>query len=352
MPKETLIVDHRRLADFCLAVLATHALAEPALSAVCTHLLEANLLGIDSHGIQQLPGYTRSLNNGRIHKLAQPKEISNDAAAIMRLDGDGGAGHYVAQWATDRLIVRARQTGIAIAAVSNSNHFGMAGYYTRRIAAAGMVGFATSDTNVADLAPYGGRELRIGNNAVSWALPTGSDTPVVLDTASGTVSGGKVKHFAYAGLPMPPDWAIDADGLPTTEADKAQRNIANSYKGSAMALICDLLCGPLLGTASSFFKDKAVHDSANGTGHVILAMDIRHFTEPEAFNSQVQRTIQAYKDCAPVDHGTVIDYPGEREIRTRHQRLQHGIPLPLALLATLENEYGKTFTDRLNALNT
>jgi LDH2 family malate/lactate/ureidoglycolate dehydrogenase len=101
-----------------------------------------------------------------------------------------------------RAIAVARSTGMAAVGVSDSNHFGVAGVYTRMAAAAGMVGFATSDTNVVDLAPFGGREARLGNNPLSWAVPCG-DTPVVLDMAAGTVSGGRIRHFAYLGLPIP-----------------------------------------------------------------------------------------------------------------------------------------------------
>ncbi len=270
---QTLLIQPPTLHKFLSQVLKPHCLSSEAQTALITHLVEANLWGIDSHGLQQIIGYDKSLKSGRINPKPQIKVIS-DRPSMIRIDADAAPGQYAAKVAMEMAIAAAKKTGIAVVGVTNSNHFGVAGYYTRMAAEAGTIGFATTDTNVVDLAPFGGSVAKLGNNAISWGIPTGTNCPVIIDMATGAVSGGKVKHFAYQGLEIPLGWGLTAEGKPTNNPKEVAVNIPASYKGSGLAFISDLLCGPLLGTATAMFKNKAIHDGANGTGHLFWVMDV------------------------------------------------------------------------------
>lgn len=335
------------LDQFLDRVLAPYDLLPEVASALKDHLLQANLWGIDSHGLQQIIGYDKSLHSGRINPRPQLTSTC-DRPTMLRLDGDRSPGQYAAKVAMEQAITQAQQYGMAVVGVTNSNHFGMAGYYTRMAAAAGMIGFATSDTNVVDLAPYGGKVAKLGNNPLSWAIPCG-DHPIVLDMATGAVSGGKIKHFAYQGFPIPMGWGLTASGEMTTEPQQAVVNLPASYKGSGLALIADLLCGPLLGTAAAMFKIKAIHDAANGTGHFFWVLDVAAWTERSTFEQDVQQAIQALHATPRLDPDQPIYYPGELEDLTQAQRSQSGIPVPTTLLDTLRQHFGTAAVALLTA---
>lgn len=337
---QILSVQSPTLLNFLSQVLKPHSLSSEAQTALIIHLVEANLCGIDSHGLQQIIGYNKSLKSGRINPKPQIKVISQ-RPSLIRIDADAAPGQYAAKVAMEMAIEAASKTGIAVVGVTNSNHFGVAGYYTRMATEAGMIGFATTDTNAVDLAPFGGSIAKVGNNAISWGIPTGTNQPVIIDMAAGAVSGGKVKHFAYQDLEIPLGWGLTADGKPTNNPKEVAVNIPASYKGSGLAFISDLLCGPLLGTATAMFKNKAIHNAANGTGHLFWVLDIAAWTDRQQFEQEVQKAINSLKETPRLEAEEPIYYPGELETITREQRLQKGIPIPLALIETLTAYFGE-----------
>ena len=152
---QTLLIQPPTLHSFLTQVLKPHSLSSEAENALITHLVEANLWGIDSHGLQQIIGYDKSLKSGRINSKPEIK-IIDQRPSLIRIDAVAAPGQYAAKVAMEMAIAAAGKTGIAVVGVTNSNHFGVAGYYTRMATEAGMIGFATTDTNVVDLAPFGG----------------------------------------------------------------------------------------------------------------------------------------------------------------------------------------------------
>ncbi|BAY86923.1 putative malate dehydrogenase [Calothrix parasitica NIES-267] len=341
---QTRLIQPPTLHNFLTQILKPHSLSSVAQTALITHLVEANLCGIDSHGLQQIIGYDKSLKSGRINPKPEIKVI-DERPSLIRIDANAAPGQYAAKVAMEMAIIKAQKTGIAIVGVTNSNHFGVAGYYTRMATEAGMVGFATTDTNVVDLAPFGGRIAKLGNNAISWGIPTGNN-PVIIDMATGAVSGGKVKHFAYQGLEIPLGWGLTAEGKPTLNPKEVAVNIPASYKGSGLALISDLLCGPLLGTATAMFKDKSIHNAENGTGHLFLVLDVAAWTDREKFYQELEKAISSLKETPRLQAEEQIYYPGELEIITREQRLKNGIPVPLSLVETLAEHFGNNIVSK------
>jgi LDH2 family malate/lactate/ureidoglycolate dehydrogenase len=336
---QTRLIQPPTLHNFLSQVLKPHCLSSEAQTALINHLVEANLWGIDSHGLQQIIGYDKSLKSGRINPKPEIKIIS-ERPSLIRIDADAAPGQYAAKVAMEMAIAAARKTGIAVVGVTNSNHFGVAGYYTRMATEAGTIGFATTDTNVVDLAPFGGSVAKFGNNAISWGIPTGTNRPIIIDMATGAVSGGKVKHFAYQGLEIPLEWGLTSEGKPTNNPKEVAVNIPASYKGSGLAFISDLLCGPLLGTATAMFKNKAIHDAANGTGHLFWVLDVAAWTDKQKFEREVQKAINSLKETPRLKTEEPIYYPGELEIITCEKRLQNGIFIPINLIETLAEHFG------------
>ena len=345
MTINVVIVSVDQLELFFDNVLAPYDVLPDIANAIKHHLIQANLWGVDSHGLQQIIGYDKSLKSGRINPQPQ-LNIDNSRPSLIHIDADRSPGQYAAKIAMEQAIIQAQKLGMAAVGVTNSNHFGMAGYYTRMAAMAGMIGFATSDTNVVDLAPYGGKIAKLGNNPLSWAVPCG-DRPIVLDMATGAVSGGKIKHFAYQGLPIPMGWGLTTEGEMTANPHQSVVNLPASYKGSGLALIADLLCGPLLGTTVALFKNKAIHDKANGTGHFFWVIDVGVWTDRSVFEQEVQQAISALHETPRLDPDQPIYYPGELEELTQKQRLQFGIPIPVTLLESLEQHFGLKVVESL-----
>ncbi|MEM7556491.1 MAG: Ldh family oxidoreductase [Cyanobacteria bacterium P01_A01_bin.84] len=334
------------LHNFLEDVLSPYQLLPEVAAEAIAHLVEANLCGVDSHGLQQIFGYVKSLKNGRINPKPE-LQINTERPTMIRIDADRSPGQYAAKVAMEMAITQAKQLGMALVGVNNSNHFGMAGYYTRMAARSGTIGFATSDTNAVDLAPYGGKVAKLGNNPISISIPTGTSQPIVLDMAAGTVSGGKIKHFKYQDLPIPEGWGITAEGKPTNDPKQVAVNIPGSYKGAALALIADLLCGPLLGTAASMFKQKAIHNLANGTGHLFWAVDVAAWTDIKEFYTEVQTAIASLKNTPELDPNQPIYYPGELEAVNHDERITTGIPIPVALINELEAVFGESSVYKL-----
>ncbi len=343
---ETIHTTPSGLSKFLSAALGPYGLGDDELGAVIEHITEANLMGVDSHGLQQVPGYTRSLESGRIRPDAMPS-VRSDQGSVLVLDGAGGFGHWVGKVAALKVVERARRTGIAAVACVNSNHFGMAGFYGRLATQAGMAAFVTSDTNVVDLVVGEQKRPRLGNDPICWAIPTGTEAPLVLDGAAGAVSGGKLRDHFWRGLPLATDWAVDAEGRPTQKAAVARYALAAGPKQWGLALVADLLCGPLLGTAAATFKDKAVHNGENGTGHLFIALNVAFFTPVDQFLAGVRALLDSLKQAGPGE--TALHYPGELEWLTKKERLIGGIPIPVRLYEELSGIYGRDSAALLEA---
>src|SRR5205823_13958892 len=165
----------------------------------------ADLHGVDSHGISMLPGYDRLRRTGRANMAARPHIIKETPVSAL-VDGDGGLGHVPARFAMQVAIDKAKEAGIAIAAVRNSAHFGATGYYTLMAANEGLIGIACTSASSIQVAPTFGKEAKLGTDPWSFAAPTGDGRPFLLDMATTTVAAGRIRNKANEGLPCPPGW--------------------------------------------------------------------------------------------------------------------------------------------------
>lgn len=332
-------VDKNKLGSLYQSLFEGCGLNQTVKNCWIEHLLEADLTGHDSHGLQQIIGYRKSLASGRINPTPTIKEMKT-FGGTCHLDADAAPGQFAGVQAIKKAIELSEAHGISMVSIRNSNHFGMAGYFTGLAARQGFVSFATSDTNVSDLVPFGGISPVVGNNPISWGFPTGDEIPVIYDGACGTVSGGKIKHFSYLSKSIPPDWGIDQGGRMTDDPVDVIANYA-SYKGTGLATICDLLCGPLMGMGASFFKDKQIHNSSNGIGHLFICIHPEVITSKEKVYGEVRALKKVFNE-----HSTPANpvyFPGEKEHVTRQRRLKSGIPVPVKLLEHIESELGIHF---------
>jgi L-2-hydroxycarboxylate dehydrogenase (NAD+) len=315
-----------------LAVSILAALGAPADEAAiqAEQLVEADLRGHASHGIQRLPLIVDRIRNGVTVPGAQI-EVNWQTPTVASIDAGRGLGPVVALRVVELISVRARETGIAVAAVRNNNHLGMLGPYVEALARRGQLGLAMT-TSEALVHPFGGRKAMVGTNPLAIAIPADPDA-FVLDMATAEVSMGRILAHLNRGEPIPSGWALDEQGAPTTDPEAAARGSISPFggaKGYGLGLAIELLVGALTGSAVG----RAVRGTLDATavcnkGDLFVCLDPSALGLPEVAASVTPylREIREDSDGA----GTCVTVPGDRCRVRRRERLERGVPIPLGL---------------------
>src|SRR6185369_10423283 len=231
--------------------------------AAARHLVQAEAQGLPTHGMSRVPFYCSMLRNGRADGAAHPGMVSDRAAACL-IDNRDGLPYVSVEWAVGEVIQRARRNGIAFAGIRNSSHVGVLGIHLAPVAAAGMVGFAFTNSPAA-IPAWGGKKPLFGTDPVAAAFPRRHQNPIVIDLALTTVVRGKIMMAMRKGERIPEGWALDRDGKPTTDPKEAIERGSlfpiGGAKGAMLALMFELICAALTGAAigpeaDSFFSDE------------------------------------------------------------------------------------------------
>jgi len=276
VPNDVVKVDFHELLAHCGGKLAEAGLPPEAAEEAARALLDADLRGLRSHGVAMLPIYLERLRRGAISPRTSA-EVVSDAGALVILD----AGHALAQLTSGQAVAllaeRARRGGIAAVGVRRGHHFGAASTWSIRLAEAGLVGIAMSNSAPLMAAPGGSRAV-VGNNPLSIAVMDDLGQLVVADLASSAGSLGKIRAAQRSGASIPPDWAFDSAGRPTLDPGEALHGTlapAGGPKGFALALLIEVLTGvltggPFGGEVARFSVDL---DRPNNCAHLFIAID-------------------------------------------------------------------------------
>ena len=332
------LVQHDALRSFVAKVYGHAGVPEQDAALVADSLVQADLWGHQSHGVLRTGWYLARLRSGVMKAVTEPR-FAVDAQAVAVIDAADGVGQVVTAFATREAIERARRHGVASIAVRNSNHFGTCMYYTRMAARAGCVMMITTNGGPA-IAPWGGRKKIIGTNPWSVGAPAGRHAPYLMDMANTGVARGKIYLARQRRERIPPGWALDADGAPTTDPQAAIDGIIlpmAGHKGYAIALTVDLLSGVLSGSAFlSAVNGPYKTDLRSGAGHFITAYDIRAFQPLAEFNVRMEAFIAELKGVPLAEGSEEVFYPGEMEARADERQRREGIELPEDTIADLE----------------
>jgi ureidoglycolate dehydrogenase (NAD+) len=300
-------------------------------SLLATSLVQTSLWGIDSHGVALLPHYLHRLGNGTIK--AQPNvRTERTGPATALLHADQGHGIVIAHRAMAEAVRIAREQGVGAVGVRNSSHCGAIGLYTRAAARAGCVGVAFTHADSVAV-PQGGKRAFFGTNPISFAFAREGHEPLCLDMATTSIPFNRVRNARREGHALPPDVAVDAQGAPTTDAQAAAAvvplgGIAYGHKGYALALVIDLLCGPLLGNPygphiPSMFE---AIDEPRQLGAFFIALDPERFGGGAALSAQIEAMA---RDLAAEPGSPRL--PGDPEAEVAAQRSHDGIPIEAGL---------------------
>lgn len=324
-PSQEVVVQAAALTELLVEMFVKKGMYAAHARIGAARLVEADLRGIHSHGSRAVWRYLEAMDKGDIDPRATVL-TERETAAMAVLNGGKGLGHVAATQGMELAIKKAREVGTGTVVVKRSQHFGAASVYTLMAAEAGLIGYSTTNTGPATVAPFGGKQPATANNAFSWAVPTGSGSPFVLDMACAISSWGKVESLKLYGQELPGGWALDEDGRPTTDPHAAKTMLpAAGARGYGLAFLSSVLAGPLVGGKMPLHKSWAI--AADGSEHFFYAIDISQFVDTDRFYQELDSTIADIRALPAAEGFDQVRIPGELEAERAERWKRDGIPI-------------------------
>ena len=336
------------IAEAELLDLATRALAAGGMRAeeaapAARVLVLADLMGLATHGISRVAQYLGRVAVGGIDARAEIG-VTRVMPALAMVDGGNGIGPLVGMRALEAALDGARACGIGAAFARASNHFGPIAPYALLAAEQGFATFIASNATTT-IAPWGGKDTRLGNNPLGIGVPDPGGDPVILDMALSVAARARIRSLAARGAPLPEGWAADAEGRPTTDARAALAGFllpVGGHKGYGLAVMVDLLAGLLSGAAylthvSAWDKQP---EKAQDLGHVFIAIDATKLAPPDVLRARMADFAAIIHATPPADPARPVLLPGERELALLHRQRRDGVRVAAADLDKLRELAG------------
>src|SRR5579864_4450429 len=330
MPEPDVLVSATDLTTFAAQLLEAVRVSTAKARLVAESLVASNLRGVDSHGMQLLPYYLEQIEWGDMDPHADGRVVSESGACLL-YDAQNGIGQAIAETCCAHAVRMAKAGGMAMVVARESNHFGAAAFWAQRMSAAGQIGIVMCNASSL-VPPWQGKQPRLGTNPICMAVPGGQEKPWLLDMATTTVAAGKIFKALINGQPqIPAGWAMDSEGVPTTDPDTALKGLLmplGGYKGSGLAMMAEILCAVLSGGAMSTelggirFRGKQVRVS-----QMFLAIDIARFLPVDEFRARMDRLIRIMKTTPPAKGYNEVLVAGDPEWRMEEERRRSGVPV-------------------------
>ena len=291
-------------------------------------LVHADRRGVHSHGLAHLEYYVRLLLSGGVDPGGRPR-LTADTGAALKVDGGNSIGHIGMAFAMQQAITRARQTGVALAAVGNSNHCGALYYFAAMAADHDMIGLCSTNA-MPTMAPVGGRDRVVGLSPLSIAI-RGKRHRFLLDTSFGESARGKIAIYAQRGYALPPGWATDAAGRPTTDASAALEGLIQPigrHKGIGLGMAMGMIASLLSDAAYGSELGDLVHGALAGRdGHFCMAMNIAAFAPVEVVRARVDAILMEARNVRRIEGCDRVYTPGELGDELEARSASEGVPL-------------------------
>ncbi|MHB8581172.1 MAG: Ldh family oxidoreductase [Ignavibacteriaceae bacterium] len=337
--KKQTLFSSEKLRTFSVEVSMKYGLSKDDAEIFVNNLIEANLTGVDTHGLTRLSIYLKRIKLGLInpHPLMTFEQKFPIAAV---LNADNGLGQIAGEKAINKAIEMAKTFGLGAVAVNKSQHFGALGYYCRKAAENESICLAFTNAEPA-LPAWGSYEAFFGTNPIAMGVPVKDDIPIIIDLSTSIVARGKIISAAKEKMPIPEGWALDSEGNPTTDADKALAGSVLTMagpKGYALAMMVDILSGVLSGSGygknvHSMYKDL---NNPAGVGHFFLCINIEAFMPKEEFYERIKAMKNEIKH-SPMRQGVdEIRMPGEKKAKIKIETQKAGIQLGNDVLEELK----------------
>jgi len=329
---------YNELDTYIKNILISSGIDERDASIVSDLLIKAELQGVSSHGLSRIEVYLDRINKGLIN-IKPNFSIDFKFPSLGIMDADNSLGHVAAYKAMTEAIEKAKIYGISMVGVKNSNHFGVASYYAEMAVKENLVGYVISNGPPAT-PPWGGREMYFGTNPFAVGIPGGEKGPIIVDMATSVVARGKIIKAAKEGKEIELGWALDEDGKPTTDPNKALKGCIlpmGEHKGSAISMLIELMSGLL--TGAGYGKQVAwQYDESSGkgnVGHVFCAMNPEGFIDINELRSKMDSFYNEIKEMPKAQGFDSIRLPGESRRESMVENTKKGIELNETLYKTL-----------------
>jgi Malate/L-lactate dehydrogenases len=336
--------DFDTVEKFMIDVFKAYGMPDKDARIAAEVLITADKRGIDSHGVGRLkPIYVDRIKAGQINPVTKI-DIIKEGPTTAVLDANNGMGHPVAKMANDMAIAKAKKYGMGMVAVRNSNHYGIAGYYTCKAVESGCIGFSGTNARPS-IAPTFGVENMLGTNPMSWAMPTDEAFPFSIDCATSVTQRGKIEVYARQNKAMPEGWVVGLDGKTKTDSVAVLKELVagtaaltpvggigedgGGYKGYDWATVIEILSAAL--QQGAFMKGLLGFDAAGKRqpyqlGHFFMAVDVEAFTDLKLFKKTSGDICRALRASRKAPGQTRIWTAGEREWDAWLERKDKGVP--------------------------
>jgi len=344
---DPVIVSPKVLREFARNILTALKLPPSSAELVAASLVSADLRGVDSHGVHLLPHYVKQLEKGNLDPNAEGHVISESGVCLL-YDGENGIGHLIAKTCCGHAVRLAKGNGVGIAISRRSNHFGAAAFWAQQISSNGMIGIVFSNASPA-VPPWQGREGRFGTNPFCVSVPSSGEGGWLLDMATTRVALNKIVKAADQQDDIPAGWALDSQGVPTTDIDEALRGLLmplGEYKGSGLAMMIEILCAVLSGgVMSTEVGGLHILERPMNISQFFLAIDVARFLPLPEFQQRMEHLVKTVKSARPAEGYDEVLVAGEPEWDSEARLLREGIPVAAGVwkrLVEIANTYEVT----------
>ena len=332
-------VNYEKLERFCIESFKGYGFNEEEAKQITAVLLEADLSGIESHGVQRMIRYHKEITSGMVKIDAKPEVVFETPLSAV-VEGNDCMGQTLGVWAMQMAIDKAKKSGFGIVTVRNSNHYGVAGYYSRMAADQGLIGMSMTNTE-AIMVPTFGKQAMLGTNPIAFAMPA-QPTIYSFDAATTVVPRGKLEVYVKRGNGLPVGWAVDEEGHDSDDADRVLKNIiaktgggilplggsgemTSGYKGYGFAMLCEIFTAIFAsGTTSNYIYKTP---GRSNIAQCFIAMDHGMFGDKAAIEANLSKYLQEVRDSAKADGQERIYIHGEKEYEARAGVLENGVYL-------------------------
>jgi LDH2 family malate/lactate/ureidoglycolate dehydrogenase len=342
-------ISRRALEELCAGVFSSLGLSRKDAEDSAEILVSADARGIRSHGVARIKRYADGVRAGHIRGDVRPAVLRETPVSLV-LDAQGGMGLSLSKHSMEKVIAMARDRGVGICSIRNSNHFGIAGYYSEMAARRDMIGIAMTNTAALGV-PTFAREAMFGTNPIAFAVPGQGKDLFSLDMATTTVTRGKIEVAAREGTPLSPGWAVGTGGLATADAARLLEDMLykrgggllplggegtalGGHKGYGLAVMVDILCA----VSSGGVFGGAVMDSEISSArvcHFFMALRIDLFRDPEDFKRDISRMLGELRSLKPAEGARRVCYAGLLEQEAEARSEYEGVPLTEEVWKTL-----------------
>ncbi|MFW6149041.1 MAG: Ldh family oxidoreductase [Atribacterota bacterium] len=323
-------------------------------------LITANKRGIDSHGVGRLkPFYYDNIKAGKVSPKLEMEIVKNNPTTAV-IDGHGGIGLVIAKKSMEMAIKKAREHGMGMVTVRDSNHYGIAGYYALMATEAGMIGITGTNTRSL-VVPTFGVENILGTNPLTFGIPTDEEFPFVLDCSTTVTAMGKIELYEKLNKLLPEGWVADIQGKTVQDAKKAREGILKGtasllplggqgeqnagYKGYGYATVVEILSSALQdGDYLNVQSERGKKRFGNkAMGHFFMAIDVNTFNDLKKFKQNAGNILRALRSSKKAPGAKRIYTAGEKEYEIWLERKEKGVPINKKLqeqLLTIQKELG------------